>query len=369
MIHLDHAATSFPKPAAVLAAMRRWFDEVGVSADRGDGERCLLARREVDATRGRVAALCGVPAHRVAFTSGATEALNLVLRALLRPGDTVLTTAFEHSSVVRPLVALRGERRLRLEVLPPAADGGLPVDAFAAALATHRPRLAVFTHASNVTGAGLDAAAFCDRARRAGCTTVLDASQTAGLLDLRVGADVVVASGHKALHGPPGIGFVAARDGLELPPQKQGGTGSSRALDEHPTTWPQAFEAGTPNTPAIFGLGAALAWVQQQSPAALLAQSLRHVDALATGLAARPGVRLLLPPRERRVPVLSLVHEHYDPSELGALFAAAGIQVRTGFHCAPWLHAHLGTERTGTVRLSPGPQLTAADLAAVLAAC
>ncbi len=264
MIHLDHAATSFPKPTPVLAAMQHWYASVGVSPDRGDGDNCGVARRAVDATRAQLGAVCGVPAARIAFVSGATEGLNLTLRALLRHGDVVLTTAFEHSSVVRPLTALAQERALRLVVLPPAADGGLPVADFAAALAAERPRLCVFTHASNVTGVALDAAAISDLARAVGCTTLLDASQTAGLLDLRVGADVVVASAHKALHGPPGIGFVAARDGLELLPQKQGGTGSSRALDQHPTEWPQAFEAGTPNTPAIFGLGAALTWLQQQ---------------------------------------------------------------------------------------------------------
>jgi selenocysteine lyase/cysteine desulfurase len=262
---------------------------------------------------------------------------------------------------------LQKERELQLVMLPPGADGGLSIDQVAAAVATHRPRVLVFTHASNVTGAVLDAAAICVVARAAGCTTVLDASQTAGLLDLRVGADVVVASGHKALHGPPGIGFVAAREGLVLPPQKQGGTGSSRALDEHPTEWPQAFEAGTPNTPAIFGLGAALDWVQHETPAALLARALQHVDDLAAGLSGKAGVRLLLPSGVARVPVLSFVHTSYDPSELGAMFAAADIQVRTGFHCAPWLHRHLGTEAAGTVRLSPGPLLREQDLARVLA--
>ncbi|MBL9078638.1 MAG: aminotransferase class V-fold PLP-dependent enzyme [Planctomycetes bacterium] len=368
MIHLDHAATSFPKPPAVLAAVRRWFESVGVSADRGDGANCVLAARTVAATRERLGALCGVPPARIAFVSGATEGLNLVLRALLAPGDRVLTTAFEHSSVVRPLVALQRERGLQLEVLPPDAARDLPAAPFAAALQRWRPRVCVFAHASNVTGTALDAAVICAAARDVGCTTVLDASQTAGLLDLRVGADVVVASGHKALHGPPGIGFVAAQPRVPLPPQKQGGTGSSRALDEHPTEWPQAFEAGTPNTPAIFGLGAALEWLAEQTPARLLARGLGHVDALAAGLAGKPGVRLLLPPPERRVPVLSFVHDTLDPSELGALFAAASVQVRSGFHCAPWLHAHLGTAAAGTVRLSPGPELTPADLATALAA-
>lgn len=369
MIHLDHAATSFPKPPAVLAAVRRWYEEVGVSAERGDGPRCALARTEVDAARRRLARLCGVPAQRVAFVSGATEGLNLALRALLHRGDGVLTTAFEHSSVVRPLLALRAERDLRVEVLPPAEGGAFPrVADFAEAMGRHRPRVVVFTHASNVTGAVADAAAICAAARAAGCTTVLDASQTAGLFDLDLGADVVIASGHKALHGPPGIGFVAAREGLDLPPQKQGGTGSSRALEQHPREWPTAFEAGTPNTPAIFGLGAALAWLGEQGSEALLREALAHRAALAAGLRAKPGVRLLPDGPGPHAPVLSFVHDDFDPSELGALFAAAGVHVRTGFHCAPWLHAHLGTAATGTVRLSPGPFLGAGELATALAA-
>jgi selenocysteine lyase/cysteine desulfurase len=366
MIYLDHAATSFPKPPAVLAAVRRWFEEVGVSADRGDGARCQEARREVAAARRAVAEMTGVRAERVAFVSGATEGLNLVLRALLRRGDVVVTTVFEHSSVVRPLVALHRERDLGLRIVAPGANGELPLDRVAAAL--QGARLFVFTHASNVTGAVLPAASLCEAARAAGVLTVLDASQTAGLLDVRAGADVVVASGHKALHGPPGIGFVAAGVGVELLPQKQGGTGSSRALAEHPTDWPTAFEAGTPNTPGIFGLRAALQWIAERSPAHLLASGARHVEVLAERLARVPGVRLIAPGTGPRVPVLSFVHERFDPAELGAMFDAAGVHVRTGFHCAPWLHEHLGTQATGTVRVSPGPLLSDSDLDAAVAA-
>lgn len=367
MIYLDHAATSYPKPAAVLEAMQRWFRDVGVSEARGDSRHCRAAAQEVASTRQMLGDLVGLPGDRIAFCSGATEGLNLALRALLRPGDAVLTTAAEHSSVVRPLRVLERERSLRVHVLAPRPDGSSFLDDAATALATTRPRLCVFTHASNVTGTCNDAAALCGLARQHDCRTLLDASQTAGLVDVRVGADVVVGSGHKALHGPPGIGFVAA-GGLELAPQKQGGTGSSVALEEHPRAWPQAFEAGTPNTPGIFGLGAALRWVREQEPARLLAHGLARVDELCFGLRRKPGVRLLSPAAGPRVPILSFVHSGYDPAELGALFDSAGIHVRTGFHCAPWLHAHLGTQRGGTVRLSPGPATTSEDVERVLAA-
>jgi len=367
MIYLDHAATSFPKPPAVTAAMMHWYENLGVSAERGDSDRCLEMRRRVDQTRRRLGKLTGVPGVRVAFVSGATEALNLALRALLRPGDCVLTTAFEHSSVVRPLLALQGQRDLRLEILPPDPDGGLSAAAVGDALTRHKPRLLVFTHASNVTGALFDAAAFCDLARDHGTLSLLDCSQTAGLFDIDVGADLVAGSCHKGLHGPPGLGFLTARAELELEPQKQGGTGSAIALEVHPNTWPQAFEAGTPNSPAILGCLAALEWIEEQGRESLRDRALQRTTQFEDLLAAAPGIRLIRPPGGPRTPVCSFVHDDLDPAEVGSMFAAADIHVRTGFHCAPWVHRHLGTEAAGTVRVSPGPLLSADDIAAAAA--
>lgn len=366
MIYLDHAATSWPKPPAVLAAMQHWFEHVGVSPSRGAGNRCQDAAVVVGAARQRLAELTGAPADRIAFVSGATEGLNLVLRALLRRGDTVLTTAFEHSSVVRPLRALQAELGLVLESLAPDPDGGLDPATVAARLGALRPQLFVFTHASNVTGACFDAAAFCRAARAHGTRTVVDACQTAGLVDLRVGADVVVASGHKALLGPPGTGFVAARPDVDLPPRKQGGTGSGPALADHPTRWPEAFEAGTPNTPGIFGLEAALRAHESTAAAGRLQRALAGIDALAAGLRGNDDWTVLAAGRGSRVPVVSAVHARYDCAEIGAVLAGAGVHVRTGHHCAPWLHAHLGTAGAGTVRFSTGPETTPAEIEAVL---
>ena len=359
MIYLDHAATSFPKPAAVVQAVQRWFIDIGVSADRGDGARTREAGAVVHRVRQQLAALTGHPSHRVALLSGATEGLNLALRALLRAGDRVLTTAFEHSSVVRPLMALADELELELDIISPTDDGAPPIDQLCQQLA-RRPRLLVFTHGSNVTGAIFDAAALCRVAKQHGVLTLLDASQSIGYLPTDVGADVVVASGHKALHGPPGIGFVTTTAELQLAPQKQGGTGSSVALDRHPDEWPQAFEAGTPNTPAIFGLAAALDWLAERGRDSLLAASLARTEQLLTGLRAIEGLRVIEPRTERRLPVISVVHPDYDPLELGAVLAQADVHVRSGFHCAPWLHRELGTAH-GTLRLSPGPMTTAAE--------
>lgn len=368
MLYLDHAATSFPKPAAVTAAVLRWYHELGVSPGRGDSRRTTEVTRLVDQTRTGLGRRLGLPATRVAFTSGATESLNLFLRGFLRPGDRVLTTAFEHSSVARPLQALQRERQLALQILPPGTGGSLPVAAVQAALATFAPRLFVFTHASNVTGAVFDAAAFCAAARAAGTTTLLDVSQTAGWFDLQVGADAFAGSAHKALLGPPGLGFLAVREGVPVVGQKQGGTGSSRALAEHPAAWPTAFEAGTPNTPAILGLHAALQEFDDGGMLARRTRALAAIEALAAALAADPRVVLLQPPSGPRTPVLSFVRQDLDPAEVGAVLDQADIHVRTGHHCAPWVHAWLGTEAGGTVRISPGADVTAADILAVSAA-
>ena len=365
MIYLDHAATSWPKPAAVLAAVQRWFTELGVSAARGDGPRQAEVATLVDETRARLAAMTGVPAERVAFVSGATEGLNLALRALLQPGDRVVTTAVEHSSVARVLHELGPTLQLQVAIVP-LVGNRIHEAAVEHELALAPARLLVCSHASNVTGQVLDVARLCAAARRLGTRSLVDASQTAGHLDLRCGADGIVASAHKALLGPPGLGFVAAAAHLELPPQKFGGTGSSTALAEHPRRWPMAFEAGTPNTPAICGLLAALRWRDQHPAHLALAAALAAADRLANGLAALPGVRVVSCLDGPRVPIVSVVHERYDPSELAAILTGAGIETRSGHHCAPWVHAGLGTGAGGTLRLSPGEATTSAEIDAVL---
>ncbi|MBM3962747.1 MAG: aminotransferase class V-fold PLP-dependent enzyme, partial [Planctomycetes bacterium] len=176
--YLDHAATSWPKPPAVVAAVSRWLADVGVSADRGEGPGQQVAHAEVAAAREGIAVLCGVTADRVAFCSGATEGLNLALRALLRHGDRIVTTAFEHSSVVRPLLVLARDRACVVRIVAPARDGGIATADVAAALAEAPTALLALNHASNVTGAVVDAAACCALARAVGARTLLDASQT-----------------------------------------------------------------------------------------------------------------------------------------------------------------------------------------------
>jgi selenocysteine lyase/cysteine desulfurase len=369
MLYLDQAATSWPKPDCVLEAVRRWYEELGVSAARGSSARCAEVAAAVEDTRAMLGRMLGLPGRQVAFTSGATESLNLALRAVLRHGDRVLTTAYEHSSVVRPLTALQQALSLHVDVLAPDPDLLLPTERFAARLQQRDYRLVVFTHASNVTGVALDAVGICNLARSHGAISCLDTSQTIGQLPVNCAADLFVGSAHKALQGPPGLGFLAARPELDLRPQKQGGTGSSQVLATHPTEWPAAFEAGTPNTPAILGLGAALRHTDRDRSSHQLESALTALDALSQRLQDDHAYRVWHAPRNApRTPVLSFVRHGMDPAEIGAVLDAHDIHARTGHHCAPWIHEYLQTTANGTVRISPGADVSADDILRVWAA-
>lgn len=371
LTYLDHAATSFPKPPEVLAAIQHWFTEVGVSPARGDGALCRAASAISNRTRTALARLCGVRKERLLFTSGATEAANLFLRGFLRDGDTVVASAAEHSAVARPLRGLQAEGRIQLHVVPVDEFGYMRRDRLHAALERHAPRLLAVNHASNVTGAVQDIASAGALARSHACTILVDASQSAGVLPLHdLPADVLFASAHKSLLGPPGLGFLALRDGVPLRPVKLGGTGSASAQDSPPEVWPGSFEAGTPNMPSIAGLGAALAWIEARGMAHLHRQGLEQIDSLRASLTQElgAGVRLLGPESGPRIAVLSFTLRDLDPAEAGTMLDAAGVHVRTGFHCAPWIHGCIGTEAGGTIRVSPGPFVSAADIQRVVRA-
>ncbi len=376
MFYLDHAATSFPKAPGVLDAVRDWYERLGVDAARGTSP----AHREVAAAvaelRSRLGRHHGTPSERVILLPGATTAANLFLKGCARPGLRVWTTALEHNAVVRPLVGLRIRSGIELEVLAPGEQGVVTPEAFTEALATRPPpELFVLNHASNVTGAVQDAARLLSLAKEAGALTLLDGAQTSGRLPLaELPFDAVIVPAHKAWLGPPGAGALCLRGNAPLPlPLVEGGTGSARALDRMPAEPPAGLEAGTPNTPGLLGWLAAVRWVEETGPERLLARELEAFGALWDGLAEaeEEGLcrRLGPAPGGARTAVLSLALADLDPVETAMALEASGLVCRAGFHCAPYIHAHLGTEAQGTLRLSPGPELgpeRAAEAAALV---
>lgn len=373
MIYLDNGSTSFPKAPGVGAAMASYIDQVGVNIARGGYAPAYGAAEAVLETRERLCALFGFSKpENVIFTAGATASLNQLLKGLLNPGDRVLTTSMDHNAVLRPLFQL-AEAGVRVEVIPCEPDGSLDLNRLEEGL-KKGPRALVMTHASNVCGTLLpaeEAAALC---RRYGAFCILDGAQTAGRIPIRMedwGLDAVAFPGHKGLLGPQGIGGFLIGEALaeETRPLLAGGTGSRSDRESMPDFLPDRFEAGTLNLPGIFGLRAALDYLERVGTETLFQAEMARTGQLLEGLARIPGVRILGKPGLRgRTAAVSVDFPGRDNGEAAALLERRGILTRCGLHCAPRAHQTLGTFPRGTVRLTPGHTTTEEEIRRALEA-
>lgn len=362
-IYLDNAATSWPKPEAVYAAVDRYQREWGAPVGRGTYREAVEVERAVQAVRKSIATLLGADdPRRVVLTASATHALNQAIHGVLRPGDHVVTTAVEHNSVLRPLRYWESRRQVEVTQVGCDASGRISADEVLSAVRPHT-RLVAVSHASNVTGAVQPIAPIGRGLVDHPALLLIDAAQSIGheRVDVaELGADLVAASGHKGLLGPLGTGLLYIRPGIENQVESliQGGTGTVSEQVDQPTTLPEKFESGNLNAPGLVGLAAALDYVLEQTVETLGEQVRSLAERLWRGLSAVKGVRLLGPddPRQR-TGVVSAVVEGYDPQEVAAMLESGyRIQVRAGLHCAPEMHRALGTLATGgTVRLSVGP--------------
>ena len=373
-IYLDHAATSRPNAPGVNRAVLDTL-RTGVSAGRGTYRRAALATAAIDRVRGDLNRLFGGDdARRWVFGRNGTDALNTAIHGLLRPGDHAVASVVEHTSVLRPLAWLRDHAGVTVTLLDCDEAGRLDPAALRAAL-TPATRLVALTHASNVTGAVQPAAELAALTREQGALFLLDACQTAGHWPLNLHelpVDLLAASGHKGLHGPPGTGvlYVGPRAEPHLTPTRHGGTGTGGG-EAMPDALPHRLEPGTPDLPAIAGLGAAVRWVARHGVETLRVRVDRRTRRLLRGLTAIPGVHPLGPPAGAdRVGVVSVTLDAVDPHTAAAVLDAEfGVEVRAGLHCAPNLHDRLGTAETGgAVRFSVGPRTTAGEIDAAVAA-
>ena len=356
-IYFDNAATSHPKPEAVVRAAVDAMTQFNANPGRSGHSAAIAAARRVLETRERLAALLGASdAMRVVFALNCTDALNLAIKGSLRRGDHVVATQLEHNSVLRPLNTLAARGRIGLTLVPPRPDGFVDPRDIRDAL-TARTRLIVCTHASNVTGAIQPVAAVGRLARERGIRFLIDGAQALGGLPVNVEAlqcDLYAFPGHKSLLGPQGTGGLYIRPGVALTPLREGGTGSASDSLLQPPELPERYESGTVNLPGIAGLGAGVEYV-----AARLSQIMMHerelTCALYEGLSGIPGVELYSPRAEAdRAAIVSFNLPGLSSSQAADAFSARGVAVRGGLHCAPLAHRFLGTLARGAVRASVG---------------
>ncbi|WP_194545001.1 aminotransferase class V-fold PLP-dependent enzyme [Paenibacillus sp. JZ16] len=359
IVYLDHAATSWPKPPQVFEAMRKAMEEAAANPGRGSHRMAVKASRVLYGTRRTLADLFGVKnPNDIALTSNTTEALNLAIKGYLREGDHVIATMIEHNSVRRPLEYLKRTRGVQVDYIPVDEEGQLDLQLIEGAFRSNT-RLVVCSHSSNLLGSIIPLVEIGELVKRKGAVLLVDAAQSAGMLDIHVEAmhvGMLAFPGHKGLLGPQGTGGLYISPDIDLEPLLHGGTGSQSEAIEQPTVRPDRYEAGTPNTIGHAGLQAGVKKVLEWTPQHIYQHEWELTQYMIEGLQEVGGLRILGPALgQARTGIVAFVSERYSASELAfRLDREYGIAVRAGFHCTPLAHMASGTEQTGAVRASVG---------------
>lgn len=373
-IYMDNAATSFPKPEAVEAALLDFHRNLGASAGRGAYPRAVLCGRLLEETRRLLGRLFNVrKTSQIVFTLNASDALNLAIKGLdWHPGDSAVISSMEHNSVLRPLHALKNRQGVKINRVKANAEGLVDPIEVAKAIDA-RTKLIALVHASNVNGAIQPVAEVGDIARRKGIPFLVDAAQSAGVLPIDVEAmriDLLAFPGHKALLGPLGTGGLYIREGLDLETLREGGTGSQSEQEVQPDFLPDRYEPGSHNALGIAGWKAGVEFLLRESVDRIRSHEQALIQRFLEG-ASRIQRLTVYGPREtsKRMAVVSVRLGDYAPLELShRLFERAGLMTRSGLHCAPGAHQAIGTYPLGTTRFSFGYFNTPDDVDQALAA-
>ena len=365
MIYLDNAATSWPKPEGVYDAVSNAIRRSG-NPSRSNSEEARAAATDIIETRSALAQLFNIAdPQRIVFALNATDAINLALQGMLKPGDHVITSQMEHNAVTRPLAYLEDAGVAVTKVTTDPVRGA-DLDEIRKSI---RPetKLVAMTHASNVTGTLNPIEEIGAICREAGVPFFVDASQSAGAIPIdvvKMNIDLLAFPGHKSLLGPTGTGALYVSETVTPHPIRSGGTGVFSEVRLQPEQLPYYYEAGTQNTVGISGLCAGVQFIMERSVSSIYFEEQKMVTALIDGLTSIPGVTVYGPLNSPRAAAVSFNIEGMDCADVAMILESYyDISVRSGLQCAPDTHRMLGTfDLGGTVRVSPGLFTTADEI-------
>ena len=362
LLYFDNAATTFPKPPAVTAAVQQAMREAGGNPGRGGHPPAARAGELVYSARETAAALFHAEPEHVVFTANCTHAVNLAVQGVLRHGDHIIISSMEHNAAARPAAALAAAGLIRYSIAEVTPDAAETLRNFRR-LIRPETRAVLCTLVSNVSGQILPYREIAQLCRAHGLIFLADGAQACGVLPVTLddGMQVLCMPGHKGLYGPMGTGMLITDGTVKLRPLMQGGTGSQSASLMQPETLPEALEPGTVNVPGIAGLKAGMEWVMQRGIDGIAAHEQALCAQILEGLQEIRGCTVYRSPGAAYAPVISFRLAGESPAETAARLAQRGICVRPGLHCAPLAHRTLGTMPEGTVRIAPGVMNTPAQ--------
>lgn len=373
MYYFDNAATTVQKPECVAKAVYEALT-AGIygNPSRGAHAYSLHAYEKVLEAKELVQRLFHADkTYETAFTANSTTALNMVLKGLFHRGDHVLTTAWEHNAVLRPLYQLEQDGVSVDFISGEPGTGNLRYEELEEKL-QHNTKAVVCNHASNVTGSVIDLAYIKTFCQRHDLQLIVDVSQTAGAYPIDLSDGIITAvcfTGHKSLYGPGGTGGIVIQRDAAVTPYITGGDGVHSFEHAQPSGIPDVFSAGTANVAGIMGLAAGV----RQLIDGGVAEAASHQEALARifvpAVQAIPHVTLYGDVSKPHVGVYALNIGDADSALVSnILWEQYGMATRAAFHCAPRIHMALGTERQGAVRFSFSQYTSAADVHAAVAA-
>lgn len=374
MIYLDNAATTYPKPPEVYAAMERANRDIAFNAGRGSYKKAREATTMLDETKNALRALVKADMETpVVFSPSITVALNQILDGYYWPDNaTVYVSPYEHNAVARTLHHLETQGKLHLVFLPiDEASLEIDVEKMKYQFIQEKPDAIVCTHISNVTGYILPVESIFSEGKKYGSFNVLDTAQSLGLIPVdsrTTGADIIAFAGHKTLYGPLGVGGFINVSRVDLKEVVIGGTGSDSLNLDMPDGMESKYEAASTNIVAIAGLKAALDTLHQED-------NFNHEkelsDYLVYGLKELDGIRVLCPDNlANHIGVVSFLVEGFASDDIGMILDEDyDIAVRTGYHCAPWIHDYIKSKSSnGTVRVGLGQFTKKEDVNALMEA-
>ena len=367
MIYLDNAATTFPKPEIVYKTMDTFYRTLGANPGRSGHKTAVAAEKEIEDTRMVVTKLFGIKnSNRFIFTFNATDAINMGIKGLLKPGDHAITTCLEHNAVSRALNGLERKNIITVTKVGNSQDCFIDPDDIKNAI-TFKTRLIVMAHSPNVIGTIQPIQEIGRLARENNIIFMVDAAQTAGVCEIDVNRyciDMLAFTGHKGPLGPTGTGGLYVGELVTLEPWREGGTGFEPASLSQPEELPFKLESGTPNTVGIAGLRAGIEYVLSRGIHTIRKHEQKLTEKLINALKDDPRFILYgTTDISKKVGILSINVKGFKPAEVGAILDQSfDIAVRPGLHCAPFAHQMLGTFPDGTVRISPGLFNTEADI-------
>ncbi len=349
MIYLDNAATSFYKPESVRRALVRAINSLTANPGRSSHSLSLKVAENIYEIREKVKRFFHANEHSVIFTKNCTEALNLAILGTLKSGDHVITTAYEHNSVLRPLEYLRNIG-VEVSVLDCRLDCVLEE---LKKEVKDNTRLIITTSVSNVTGECVDLDSVGEYCREHNILYLVDGAQGAGHIDIDMEnshIDLLAFAGHKGLLSTTGVGGLIVRDGLKLTPIIYGGTGTDSENLTQPDTIPEGLEAGTIASIPIISLGAGLEFLEKNF------EIIKNLEKILTKYLYFELKKLNfieLYSSNNSVNVISFNIKDYDSSIVADILNEEyHICVRAGLHCAPLVHKRLNTTKRGAVRVS-----------------